>query len=95
MQTSIYVIKPRHLLNLFLSIATAFLSFASQAQSPDSQLQRSGTKIYLLGEVHDNPNSHNLRLDLVMQLIGKKQKPVVAMEPVSYTHLTLPTICSV
>jgi len=80
MQTSIYVIKPRHLLNLFLSIATTFLPFALQAQSPDSQLQRNDAKIYLLGEVHDNPNSHNLRLDLVMQLIGKKQKPVVAME---------------
>ena len=80
MQTSIYVIKPRHLLNLFLSIATTILPFALQAQSPDSQLQRNDAKIYLLGEVHDNPNSHNLRLDLVMQLIGKKQKPVVAME---------------
>ena len=81
MPISIYEIKPRQFLNsIFLLIATAFLSFASQAQSPDSQLQRNGAKIYLLGEVHDNPNGHTLRLELVMQLISQKQKPVVAME---------------
>jgi uncharacterized iron-regulated protein len=77
---SSYAIQSRHVFNLFLSIATAFLSFTSQAQSPDSQLQRNDAKIYLLGEVHDNPNGHTLRLELVMQLISQKQKPVVAME---------------
>jgi uncharacterized iron-regulated protein len=77
---SSYAIQSRHVFNLFLWIATVFLSFTSQAQSPDSQLQRSDAKIYLLGEVHDNPSGHTLRLELVMQLISQKQKPVVAME---------------
>jgi len=75
-----YAIQSRHVFNLFLWIATVFLSFASQAQSPDSQLQRNDAKIYLLGEVHDNPKGHTLRLELVMQLISQKQIPVVAME---------------
>ena len=82
MPISIYEIKPRQFLNsIFLLIVTAFLPLALQAQSLGSQLQRNDDRIYLLGEVHDNPHGHNLRLELVMQLIS----------PVSYTHLTLPT----
>jgi uncharacterized iron-regulated protein len=81
MPISIYEIKPRQFLNsIFLLIVTAFLPLALQAQSLGSQLQRNDDRIYLLGEVHDNPHGHNLRLELVMQLMGKKQKPVVAME---------------
>ena len=81
MPISIYEIKPRQFLNsIFLLIVTAFLPLALQAQSLGSQLQRNDDRIYLLGEVHDNPNGHTLRLELVMQLISQKQKPVVAME---------------
>jgi len=81
MPISIYEIKPRQFLNsIFLLIVTAFLPLALQAQSLGSQLQRNDDRIYLLGEVHDNPHGHNLRLELVMQLMGKNQKPVVAME---------------
>lgn len=81
MPISIYEIKPRQFLKLiFLLIATAFLPLALQAQSLGSQLHRNDDRIYLLGEVHDNPNGHTLRLELVMQLISQKQKPVVAME---------------
>lgn len=81
MPISIYEIKPRQFLkSIFLLIATAFLPLALQAQSLGSQLHRNDDRIYLLGEVHDNPNGHTLRLELVMQLISQKQKPVVAME---------------
>lgn len=81
MPISIYEIKPRQFLkSIFLFIATAFLPLALQAQSLGSQLHRNDDRIYLLGEVHDNPNGHTLRLELVMQLISQKQKPVVAME---------------
>jgi uncharacterized iron-regulated protein len=81
MPISIYEIKPRQFLNsIFLLIVTAFLPLALQAQSLGSQLQRNDDRIYLLGEVHDNPHGHNLRLELVMQLISQKQKPVIAME---------------
>jgi len=81
MPISIYEIKPRQFLNsIFLLIVTAFLPLALQAQSLGSQLQRNDDRIYLLGEVHDNPHGHNLRLELVMQLMGKNQKPVIAME---------------
>lgn len=80
MAISSYVIQSRHIFNLFLSIATTFLTFASQAQTPNSQLHQNDERIYLLGEVHDNPNSHKLRLELVMRLISQKQKPVIAME---------------
>jgi uncharacterized iron-regulated protein len=33
-----------------------------------------------LGEIHDNPNGHRLRLELVMQLTAQRQRPVIAME---------------
>lgn len=34
----------------------------------------------MLGEIHDNPDGHRLRLERVMQLIAQGPKPVVAME---------------
>jgi hypothetical protein len=40
MAISSYVIQSRRIFNLFLSRATTFLTFASQAQSPNSQLQQ-------------------------------------------------------
>jgi hypothetical protein len=40
MTISSYVIQSRHIFNLFLSIATTFLTFVSQAQSLNSQLQQ-------------------------------------------------------
>ena len=65
---------------LFLGAVALGLSLASHAQSLESQPRRQGARIFLLGEIHDNPNAHNLRLELVMQLIAQRQKPVVAME---------------
>jgi uncharacterized iron-regulated protein len=56
------------------------LSLVSHAQSLDSQPRSGDARIFLLGEIHDNPNAHSLRLELVMQLIAQRQKPVVAME---------------
>jgi uncharacterized iron-regulated protein len=36
--------------------------------------------IYLLGEVHDNPNAHSQRFELIEKLLAKNFKPVIAME---------------
>jgi uncharacterized iron-regulated protein len=38
------------------------------------------TNIYLLGEVHDNPNAHAQRFGLIEKLLAKGFKPVIAME---------------
>ena len=75
-------LKLLSLLTHFFSKACLCLcvSFASQAQSLDSQLRLKESRIFLLGEIHDNPNGHSLRLDLVMQLIAQREKPVLAME---------------
>ncbi len=56
------------------------LCFASHGQSLESQILPKGARIFLLGEIHDNPNSHSLRMELVRQLISERPKPVVAME---------------
>jgi len=73
----------RHLscdLKPFFLIATFSLSFTAQAQSVDSQALKAEPRIFLLGEIHDNPSGHSLRLELVMQLIAQRQRPVIAME---------------
>ena len=62
-----------------LGIASASASQA-QAQSLDSKSLRDDSRIFLLGEIHDNPMGHSLRLDLVMKWIAQGHKPVVAME---------------
>lgn len=36
--------------------------------------------IYLLGEVHDNPNAHSQRFEFIEKLLTKNFKPVIAME---------------
>jgi hypothetical protein len=38
------------------------------------------TNIYLLGEVHDNPNAHAERFRFIENLVAKKFRPVIAME---------------
>jgi uncharacterized iron-regulated protein len=54
--------------------------FTSAAQSLDSPTRLEGIKILLMGEVHDNPHGHNLRLAYVNRLIEQGHRPVVAME---------------
>ena len=66
--------------NRFLLLTVMCLSFAGAAQSRDAQTRPDRPQIFLLGEVHDNPQAHKLRLDHVMQWIEKGQRPVVAME---------------
>jgi hypothetical protein len=73
-------LKRLYLLTRFFWTSALGLSLVSHAQSLDSQPRRGDARIFLLGEIHDNPNAHNLRLELVMQLIAQRQKPVVAME---------------
>ncbi len=55
-------------------------AFTSAAQSLDAQSQRRDASIFMLGEIHDNPDGHSRRLDRVMQLMGQAHQPVVVME---------------
>ena len=80
MLTLKFPLQPSYLLISFFLIVALSLSFVSQAQSRDNQNPSEATRIFLLGEIHDNPNGHSLRLDLVMQLILQGKNPVVAME---------------
>ena len=61
-------------------MAALGISSASQAQSLDTKSLRDDARIFLLGEIHDNPMGHSLRQDLVMKWIAQGHKPVVAME---------------
>jgi uncharacterized iron-regulated protein len=53
--------------------AMALLAVASGSTSAQNT-------IYLLGEVHDNPNAHAQRFALIEKLLSKNFKPVIAME---------------
>ena len=75
-----FPLHPSYLLISFFLIVALSLPFVSQAQSRDNQNPSEATRIFLLGEIHDNPNGHSLRLELVMQLILQGKNPVVAME---------------
>jgi uncharacterized iron-regulated protein len=55
------------------SWAMALLVLASASASAQNT-------IYLLGEVHDNPNAHAQRFDLIEKLLSKNFKPAIAME---------------
>lgn len=52
----------------------------SFAKAADPSTDVSPSQIYLLGEIHDNPLSHDLRLTLIRQFLKKNQRPVIAME---------------
>jgi len=67
-------------LNLYLLLFVMSVSFGSQAQNIDKNAQLEHKRIFLLGEIHDNPNAHKSRLDFVVQLIAERQNPVIAME---------------
>ena len=53
--------------------ATALLALACVSASAQNT-------IYLLGEVHDNPQAHAQRFELIEQLLSKSFEPVIAME---------------
>lgn len=61
-------------------VAVACWVFASTAQSLDSPQGMEGSKILLMGEIHDNPHGHRLRIDHLNLLIEQGHRPVVAME---------------
>lgn len=60
------------------TVASSFV--AVSAQSMDVQTPQKIAKIFLLGEIHDNENGHQRRLERVKQLIEQGPPPVVAME---------------
>lgn len=60
------------------TVASSFV--AVSAQSMDVQTLQKIAKIFLLGEIHDNENGHQRRLERVKQLIEQGPPPVVAME---------------
>lgn len=61
-----------------LTVPSTF--FAAASQSPDAKTPQDSTKIFFLGEVHDNEHGHQRRLERVRQLIEQGPQPVVAME---------------
>jgi uncharacterized iron-regulated protein len=69
-----------HGCRLLFLFTVVFGSLASSAQSPETQAPKVEAQIFLLGEIHDNPYGHRLRLAHVMQLIEQGHRPVVAME---------------
>lgn len=62
------------------SLAVPSTFFAAASQSPDAKTPQDSTKIFFLGEVHDNEHGHQRRLERVRQLIEQGPQPVVAME---------------
>ena len=62
------------------SLTVASPLVAVSAQSLDVQTPQNSAKIFFLGEIHDNVNGHQRRLERVKQLIEQGPQPVVAME---------------
>jgi uncharacterized iron-regulated protein len=60
-------------------LAIVGLAFAATAQGQD-KLPLKALPVFLMGEVHDNPHVHALRLQHVMDWVRQGHKPVVAME---------------
>lgn len=58
-----------------LAFCTALALMAMASTSAAAQ-----GRIYLLGEVHDNPQAHAQRLDLIDKLLAGDFRPVIAME---------------
>ena len=67
-----------HLFFLFLSLI--FLTPVSQAQTIDDGQKNNQIKIFLLGEIHDNSHSHDLRYEFFQSLITDVPNAIVAME---------------
>jgi uncharacterized iron-regulated protein len=61
-------------------VALLGLSFTASAQSMDNAPGTDASRIFLMGEIHDNSHGHTLRLNHVTALISQGHRPVVAME---------------
>ena len=61
-------------------LALIGLCCTASAQNLDKPPLAKPTTIFLMGEIHDNPHGHTLRLNQVMGLVNQGHKPVVAME---------------
>lgn len=64
----------------FISFTVVSPFFAASAQSAGVQTPPNNTNILFLGEIHDNKQGHQRRLERVKQLIEQGPQPVVAME---------------
>ncbi len=61
-------------------LAAGILFGTAAAQILDHPKNHRAPRIFLMGEIHDNPHAHSLRLQHVMRLISDGHRPVVAME---------------
>lgn len=58
----------------------SFSNLAGAQTLTDQPGQVIPKRIFLMGEIHDNPHGHKLRLEMVMQFIEQGYRPLVAME---------------
>jgi Haem-binding uptake, Tiki superfamily, ChaN len=58
----------------------------SSATHRDWQSRFSGDAIVMLGEVHDNAEQHQLRLERLRQAFAEGWRPVIAMEQFDREH---------
>ncbi|WP_416547894.1 ChaN family lipoprotein [Limnohabitans sp. DCL3] len=63
-----------------LAFALCSTVLAAESPSQDVKTPQDGTRIFFLGEIHDNEHGHQRRLERVKQLIEQGPLPVVAME---------------
>lgn len=61
-----------------LTLGHTLAQAADSSAAPSANAQPA--QIYLLGEIHDNPESHASRLTFIKQLLRKDQRPIIAME---------------
>jgi uncharacterized iron-regulated protein len=61
-------------------VALVGMCCTATAQNIEKPLQADPKTILLMGEIHDNPHGHTLRMNHVMGLVSQGHRPVVAME---------------
>ena len=79
----IHVSTPLHRIRCSITALALTLFGTLLAAAPPSQdlkTPQDGTRIFFLGEIHDNEHGHQRRLERVKQLIEQGPQPVVAME---------------
>jgi len=78
------------LFQLFLALVAGSLSILASTQTLNDQpTPVLHQKIFLLGEIHDNPHGHQSRLELVRQLIEEGNRPTVIMEQFDRDNLDI------
>jgi uncharacterized iron-regulated protein len=67
-------------LRLALAALALIAGCASEPPVPSSEQRLKGDAIALLGEVHDNADGHQRRLDLLRRVLAAGWRPAIAME---------------